>query len=143
MAKPPDCSSGCLATHSITLAWSQAFLTVEALAFCSVSEGTTGRFSVIYAPVFLKDLARGYCCLLAVPNEGWDAQQFALFSSLLRFASRSLTAFQDLQRAQEDREVLHLNLVGIAPEMQRAALSARRRPGVCRWSVPAPSCAPS
>lgn len=101
----------------------QARYQMKALAFSSAEEVDCEkqplRVSAMYAPVLIEQLLQGYIYLLAPEGHDWNPSAFSLFALLGQLASRGLTGFQVLQRAQEDREVLHLNLVGIAPEMQR------------------------
>jgi DNA-binding NtrC family response regulator len=101
----------------------QARYQMKALAFSPVEEADCKehvlRISAMYVPVLIDQLLQGYVYLLAPEGDDWNQPAFSLFALLGKLASRGLTGFQVLQRAQEDREVLHLNLVGIAPEMQR------------------------
>jgi len=96
----------------------EARFQTSALAFRSAASEENG-YRAMYAPLFLQDLARGYLCLIA-PADGplWNDQEVAFFAALMRLLGQGFSTLALLQRAQEDREVLHLNLVGIAPEMQ-------------------------
>ncbi len=96
----------------------EARFQTSALAFRSAASDESG-YRAMYAPLFLQDLVRGYLCLIA-PAEGqlWNDQEVAFFAALVRLLGQGFSTLALLQRAQEDREVLHLNLVGIAPEMQ-------------------------
>ena len=99
---------------------------MKALAFSSILNPEQGKFVAFYAPIFLEDLARGYLNILAPEDSTWSDEEFVLFAYLAKFASRGVTSFQALRRAQEDREVLHLNLVGIAPAMQALKIDLLR-----------------
>ena len=99
---------------------------MKALAFSSTLHPEQGKFVAFYAPIFLEDLARGYLYILAPEDSTWSDEEFVLFAYLAKFASRGVTSFQALRRAQEDREVLHLNLVGIAPAMQALKIDLLR-----------------
>lgn len=96
----------------------EARFQTSALAFRSAVSEESG-YRAMYAPLVLQDLVRGYLCLIA-PTEGrlWSEQEVGFFAALVRLLGQGFSTLALLQRAQEDREVLHLNLVGIAPEMQ-------------------------
>ncbi|MCB9640681.1 MAG: sigma 54-interacting transcriptional regulator [Myxococcales bacterium] len=89
------------------------------LSFRTAVHSDESGFRAMYAPLLLQELARGYLCLLA-PSEQkpWSEGDFTFFGALSRLMGRGFSTLELLQRAQEDREVLHLNLVGIAPEMK-------------------------
>ncbi len=97
-----------------------------ATAFSSMVREEKGSYRAFYAPLFLDELAEGYLYLLAETGQVWHDDDFQLFARLALFVGRGLTTFQLLRRAQEDREVLHLNLVGIAPKMQKLKVNMLR-----------------
>ena len=87
-------------------------------AFRSAARQESG-YRALCAPLLLHDLARGYLYLVASPDAPpWSQEDFALFTSLCRLLSQGLSIRDNLRKAREAREVLHLNLVGIAPAME-------------------------
>lgn len=91
----------------------------QAMVFCSALHEDCKGFLGLYAPLLFDDLLRGYICILAPEGRLWQRDHLALFSALSSYIGNVLSNHIILRRAQEDREVLHLNLVGIAPQMQK------------------------
>lgn len=113
---------GCTQDDALaTLILNQARFQMKTLAFVEQDqiEQPKGQISAFYAPISIDELIRGYIYILSPKGHEWNAETYTLFERLAEFASQGVTSFQELRRAHEDREVLHLNLVGVAPEMQR------------------------
>ncbi len=81
-----------------------------------------GRAKALYSPIFKGDTLVGYVYILSGEKNSWSHDDFSLFSKLNDYFASALNFRERLQRALEDREVLNLNLVGIAPSMQELKL---------------------
>lgn len=98
----------------------------QPIAFCSALQPSEHTFSTLYAPLIFEDLMRGYVYIRASEEQTWTPQDFATFAALTNVLNLVLSTQQQLERAQEDREMLNLNLVGIAPLMQQLKIDLLR-----------------
>lgn len=98
----------------------------EPVIFHSALTSPEEGFCSMYAPILFDDLMQGYFYIWAPSGVTWSAHDFRLFHALQNLFNQLLSTHQHLVRAQEDREMLNLNLVGIAPAMQRLKISLLR-----------------
>ena len=98
----------------------------QPIAFRSALTPESNQLRAMYAPILFEDLVQGYFYIWAPNEKTWSSQEFAVFASFGEFLSQRISTQRNLKRAQEDREMLNLNLVGVAPAMQRLKLDLLR-----------------
>lgn len=98
----------------------------EPVVFHSALASPDDGFCSMYAPILFDDLMQGYFYIWAPGGVTWTTNDFQLFHALHHLFNQLLSTHQHLIRAQEDREMLNLNLVGIAPAMQRLKIKLLR-----------------
>ncbi len=105
-------------------------------AFTTADNGEE-YFAALYAPLFSSETLQGYIYLLSFKNSRWKKEQFFFLSELSNYFTSLLNLKMTLQRALEDREMLNLNLVGVAPSMQNLKMKllymAKRNHPVFIW----------
>lgn len=98
----------------------------QPIAFRSAVSSQAQELTCLYSPILFDDLVQGYFYIWAPPKRHWSRQEFSSLISLGTLFSHLIYTQQNLEKAQEDREMLNLNLVGVAPAMQRLKLELLR-----------------